>query len=56
MVTSIKAHRDETGLSDGELLIDGILGAGAAEQVLDAQPPGDRRGRGLVPGRHAGGR
>jgi aldehyde dehydrogenase (NAD+) len=33
MVTSIKTHRDEVGLTDGELLIDGSWGPGSAEQA-----------------------
>ena len=33
MVASIKTHRDEVGLTDGELLIDGSWGPGSAEQA-----------------------
>jgi aldehyde dehydrogenase (NAD+) len=32
MVASIKTHRDEIGLTDGELLIDGSWGSGTGEQ------------------------
>ena len=32
MVVSIKTHRDEVGLTDGQLLIDGSWGPGTAEQ------------------------
>jgi len=32
MVASIKPHRDEVGLTDGELLIDGTWGPSSAEQ------------------------
>ena len=32
MVASIKAHRDEVGLTDGELLIDGSWGPGSADR------------------------
>ena len=32
MVASIKTHRDEAGLTDGELLIDGSWRPGSAEQ------------------------
>jgi aldehyde dehydrogenase (NAD+) len=32
MVASIKTHRDEVGLTDGELLIDGSWGSGTGEQ------------------------
>jgi aldehyde dehydrogenase (NAD+) len=33
MVASIKPHRDEVGLTDGELLIDGAWGPGSTEQA-----------------------
>jgi aldehyde dehydrogenase (NAD+) len=33
MVASIKPHRDETGLTDGQLLIDGAWGPSSAEQT-----------------------
>jgi aldehyde dehydrogenase (NAD+) len=32
MVASIKSHRDDVGLTDGELLIDGTWGSGTGEQ------------------------
>ena len=33
MVASIKPHRDETGLTDGQLLIDGTWGPSQSEQT-----------------------
>src|ERR1700756_5515579 len=39
MVASIKTHRDEIGLTDGELLIDGSWGPGSAEQTWNHRHP-----------------
>src|SRR5580700_4899569 len=39
MVASIKPHRDETGLTDGQLLIDGTWGPSADEQVWTHNHP-----------------
>src|SRR5271166_4381574 len=39
MVASIKTHRDEIGLTDGELLIDGSWGPGSAEQAWTHSHP-----------------
>src|SRR5246500_1942045 len=39
MVASIKTHRDEVGLSDGELLIDGSWGPGSADQAWTHSHP-----------------
>jgi aldehyde dehydrogenase (NAD+) len=39
MVASIKTHRDETGLTDGMLFIDGVWGPGSAEQTWSHMHP-----------------
>ncbi len=39
MVASIKTHRDETGLTDGMLFIDGAWGPGSAEQTWSHMHP-----------------
>ncbi|HUB40753.1 MAG TPA: aldehyde dehydrogenase family protein, partial [Streptosporangiaceae bacterium] len=39
MVASIKTHRDEVGLADGELLIDGSWGPGSTEQTWTHSHP-----------------
>jgi aldehyde dehydrogenase (NAD+) len=39
MVASIKTHRDEVGLTDGELLIDGSWGPGSADQAWTHSHP-----------------
>src|SRR5215469_16676626 len=39
MVASIKTNRDEVGLTDGELLIDGSWGPGSAEQTWTHSHP-----------------
>ena len=39
MVASIKTHRDEVGLTDGQLLIDGSWGPGSAEQAWTHSHP-----------------
>src|SRR5215467_15413074 len=39
MVASIKPHRDEAGLTDGELLIGGSWGPGSAEQTWTHSHP-----------------
>src|SRR5258708_27192695 len=39
MVASIKTHRDEVGLTDGELLIDGSWGPGSADQAWTHRHP-----------------
>jgi acyl-CoA reductase-like NAD-dependent aldehyde dehydrogenase len=52
MVASIKPHRDELGLSDGLMLIDGTWSAAQDGKTWDHSHPATGAGR-LVPGRRA---
>ncbi len=56
MVASIKPHRDETGLSDGQLLIDGTWGPSLTEQTWTHNHPATGEDVASFPIAGAGGR
>ena len=54
MVASIKPHRDELGLGDGRMLIDGDWVTAADEATWSHRAPRHRRAGRRIPGRHPG--